>query len=72
VEFRDLLQYWSDWLSTHQHTHLAIFTSEPSHSYATIAHLAEKLEPFDLWTAPAVSEPDVAVTNGVYADQVYF
>jgi GNAT superfamily N-acetyltransferase len=70
-EFEQLLQFWGDWLAAHDHTHLSIFTSEPSPSYPIIAQRAEKLEPFDLWTSP-VSEPDAALAHGVYADQVYF
>jgi hypothetical protein len=70
-EFEQLLRFWSDWLAAHDHTHLSIFTSEPSPSYPIIAKLADQLEPFDLWTSP-VSEPDAAIAHGVYADQVYF
>jgi len=71
VEFEKLLLAWGNWLAAHGHTHLSIFTSEPSASYPIIAELAEQLEPFDIWTSP-VLEPDSTTVHGVYADQVYF
>ncbi len=71
AEFEALLAFWGAWLAAHKHTHLSIFTSEPSPGYATIARLADRLEPFDIWTYP-VNEPDATAAHGVYADQVYF
>ncbi|MEQ8860366.1 MAG: hypothetical protein RIC56_17135 [Pseudomonadales bacterium] len=71
AEFEQLFGYWGDRLAAHDHTHLSIFTSEPSPSYPIIERLADRLEPFDIWTYP-VGEPESTAADGVYADQVYF
>ena len=72
AEFERLLRAWCGWLAGRGQSHLSIFTSEGSLGFSVIRALAEQMERFDLWTAPAISEPEGAVQRGLYVDQVNF
>ncbi len=71
AELEGLLRAWCGWLAGHGHTHLSIFTSEPSRGFSVIRGMADDLERFDLWTPP-IREPEGAARHGVLVDQIYF
>lgn len=53
------------------HTHLNVFTSDPSRGSGVLRALSDGIETYELLT-PELAEPARATERGVYVDQVYF
>lgn len=69
-EYRRLLRAVAAAEAARGATHLAVFTSATSPTYAVLADLAEEVEVFDFW-AFQIPEP-ASLANGFYVDPVYF
>lgn len=70
-EYRQLLLEWCEIASARGATHLAVFTSEASATFAAVAGLAEEIEEFDFW-AFDLPEPAALQHRGFYVDPIYF
>jgi hypothetical protein len=70
-DYRDLLLEWCAIAGARGATHLAVFTSERSTTFAAVAALAEEIEEFDFW-AFDLPEPKALQEHGFYVDPIYF
>jgi GNAT superfamily N-acetyltransferase len=70
ADFEALLRAWCGLAREAGHTHLSIFTSDPSRGAGLLKRLATELEPYEFQSS--LAEPDDLAGSGVYVDQIYF
>lgn len=71
LELELLLRAWAGWLAPRGMAELSLFTCPGTRTWALVAPLAVRLDPFDFWT-PFIPEPEDAAQHGLYVDHVYF